>query len=312
MATLKPTTPLLTPRKELLKPASPLHPKNAPKTPISHPQRRWRFQPHTDTSEQRRHRFQITAHLAYRARLRLPDTAPKVGVGARLRHPWAAARLGRATGGRPTLQTSSNQRDSNRLTSTSVTNVVNLSQKTTIFSEKALRLTTFVTTGQKATQKTPWIDDVCNNTHQSTPKTQHTRPHRHEGRRKDRRARGGFETTRRTNHQHTQPTGVEGTGGTCRSAGGRRRGLAGLRDDAPSEARSADGERAGRRPRAHTAAGPSGARNTSGATNTATAATQTQTAPTTPPQNRYHCVHAHRVVPAPWSHRLRAPPGRTA
>ena len=192
MATLKPTTPLLTPRKELLKPASPLHPKNAPKTPISHPQRRWRFQPHTDTSEQRRHRFQITAHLAYRARLRLPDTAPKVGVGARLRHPWAAARLGRATGGRPTLQTSSNQRDSNRLTSTSVTNVVNLSQKTTIFSEKALRLTTFVTTGQKATQKTPWIDDVCNNTHQSTPKTQHTRPHRHEGRRKDRRARGGL------------------------------------------------------------------------------------------------------------------------
>ena len=63
-------------------------------------------------------------------------------------------------------------------------------------------------------------------------------------------------------------------------------GLAGLRADAPSEARSADGERAGRprggrrsgearsadgsragrRPPAHTAAGPSGTRNTSGAT----------------------------------------------
>ena len=51
---LKPTTPLLTPNKEALKPASPLlspnngplkptsplHPKTAPKTPISHPQRR--------------------------------------------------------------------------------------------------------------------------------------------------------------------------------------------------------------------------------------------------------------------------------
>ena len=36
-------------------------------------------------------------------------------------------------------------------------------------------------------------------------------------------------------------------------AGGRRQGLAGLRDDAPSEARGADGERAGRRPRAHQA-----------------------------------------------------------
>ena len=44
MATLKPTTPLLTPNTGPLKPASPPHPKNAPKTPISHPQRRWRFQ----------------------------------------------------------------------------------------------------------------------------------------------------------------------------------------------------------------------------------------------------------------------------
>ena len=35
-------------------------------------------------------------------------------------------------------------------------------------------------------------------------------------------------------------------------AWGRRQGLAGLRDDAPSEARGADGERAGRRPRAPT------------------------------------------------------------
>ena len=59
------------------------------------------------------------------------------------------------------------------------------------------------------------------------------------------------------------------------------RGLAGLRDDAPSEARSADGERAGRprgglrsvgatsnnkRTNRSRAAGPSGARNTRGAT----------------------------------------------
>ena len=49
-------------------------------------------------------------------------------------------------------------------------------------------------------------------------------------------------------------------------ARGRWRGLAGLRGDAPSEARSADGSRAGRRPPAHTAAGPDGARNTRGAT----------------------------------------------
>ena len=59
-------------------------------------------------------------------------------------------------------------------------------------------------------------------------------------------------------------TGAKGAGGICRGAGGRWQGLAGLRADAPSEARSADGSRAGRRPPAHTAAGPSGARNTRG------------------------------------------------
>ena len=50
------------------------------------------------------------------------------------------------------------------------------------------------------------------------------------------------------------PAGVKGAGGQCCGARGWRQGLAGLRDDAPSEARGADGERAGRRPRAHKAA----------------------------------------------------------
>ena len=80
---------------------------------------------------------------------------------------------------------------------------------------------------------------------------------------------GGLAWLRADALSHAQQhgaAGVEGAEGTCRSAGGRRRGLAGLRDDAPSEARGADGERAGRRPPAHTAAGPSGARNASGAT----------------------------------------------
>ena len=80
------------------------------------------------------------------------------------------------------------------------------------------------------------------------------------------RAWPGFEPTRQATRQRPGPTGVEGAGGICRGAGGRRRGLAGLRDDAPSEARSADGSRAGRRPPAHTAAGPSGTRNTRGYT----------------------------------------------
>ena len=116
-----------------------------------------------------------------------------------MRYPWPVAGPGRATRGRPTLQTSSNHHDLNRLTKTPVTNVVNPSPKTTIISEKALRLTTFVTTDQKSTQKTPWIDDVCNNTPPATL-------------------------------QRHSAAGVEGAGGTggpdC-GARGRRRSLAG-------------------------------------------------------------------------------------
>ena len=56
-------------------------------------------------------------------------------------------------------------------------------------------------------------------------------------------------------------TGVEGAGGTCRGAGGRRRGLAGLRDDAPSEARGADGSRAGRTRGGRRSGGATGNKN---------------------------------------------------
>ena len=56
--------------------------------------------------------------------------------------------------------------------------------------------------------------------------------------------------------QHRRYRGCGGSGGPGCGARGRWRGLAGLRDDAPSEARGADGSRAGRRPRAHTAARP--------------------------------------------------------
>ena len=58
---VKPPSPMLAPEQRALKPPSPLQPKNAPKTPISHPQRRCRFQSHTRTSEQRRWRFQLGA-----------------------------------------------------------------------------------------------------------------------------------------------------------------------------------------------------------------------------------------------------------
>ena len=63
IATLKPTTPLLTHNTGPLKPTTPLRPKNAPQSPISPPQRRWRFQSHAGTSEQRRQGFQLRLSL---------------------------------------------------------------------------------------------------------------------------------------------------------------------------------------------------------------------------------------------------------
>ena len=58
-ASMIPPSPMLAPEQQPLKPPSPLQPKNAPKTPISHPQRRCRFQMRIGMGEQRRWRFQM-------------------------------------------------------------------------------------------------------------------------------------------------------------------------------------------------------------------------------------------------------------
>ena len=128
-------------------------------------------------------------------------------------------------------------------------------------------------------------------TRQARP--QHTRPHWCEGRRRDLpRCRWAAAGPGRIARQRAKPdlstpgpTGVEGAGGICRGAGGRRRGLAGLRGDAPSHTSATrphwcEGRRRDRRARAgfearrrakrgclaSRAAGPSGARNTRGHT----------------------------------------------
>ena len=59
MATLKPPSPLRALEQQPLKPTTPMQPKNAPKIPISHPQRRCRFQLRLGRRPQRRCRFQI-------------------------------------------------------------------------------------------------------------------------------------------------------------------------------------------------------------------------------------------------------------
>ena len=170
-----PPPPMLAPEQHPLKPATPMQAKNAPKTPNSHPQRRCRFQLRLSRRPQRRCRFQTTGPHRHAGRRRDRKAMPQ--------SPWAAAGPGRATSGRPTLQTSSNWCILKPSLRTRVTNVVNLRPKTTIFRKNAVGLTTFVTSAGKSAQKAARIDDVCNN-------------------------------TRRTRQQRPGLTGVKGAGGS--------------------------------------------------------------------------------------------------
>ena len=72
---LKPPSPMLAPKQRPLKPPSPLQPKDAPKTPISHPQRRRRFQLGLGLREQRRRRFHAR-DLRCRLEVAGPGRAP--------------------------------------------------------------------------------------------------------------------------------------------------------------------------------------------------------------------------------------------
>jgi len=184
-----PPPPMLAPEQHPLKPATPMQAKNAPKTPNSHPQRRCRFQLRLSRRPQRRCRFQLRLSRRPQRRCRFQTTGPHRHAGrgrdrkAMPQSPWAAAGPGRATSGRPTLQTSSNWCILKPSLRTRVTNVVNLRPKTTIFRKNAVGLTTFVTSAGKSAQKAARIDDVCNN-------------------------------TRRTRQQRPGTTRVEGAGGT--------------------------------------------------------------------------------------------------
>ena len=59
-ASVKPPSPMLAPEQQPLKPTTPMQPKNAPKTPSSRLQRRWRFQSRLGRRPQRRCRFQTS------------------------------------------------------------------------------------------------------------------------------------------------------------------------------------------------------------------------------------------------------------
>ena len=203
--TLKPTTPMLAPEQQPLKPATPLQPKDAPKTPISHPQRRRRFQSRLGRHPQRRQGFQTTGPAGRQGQAAVPVGGGEAWPGDQ----WAA----------------------------DVTNVVKPTQFKSPREDLCYKRRQSKPKNHHFLRKSRWIDDVCNNTRRAT--RQHTKPHWRGGRRRD------------------LPRCRWAAAGPGCGTRGRWRGLAGLRDDAPSEARSADGERAGRRPRVHQAARPS-------------------------------------------------------
>ena len=74
---------MLAPEQRPLKPPSPLQPKNGPKTPISRPQRRWRFQLGLSLREQRRCRFhpRLALREQRRRRFQLPPSPARKGDG---------------------------------------------------------------------------------------------------------------------------------------------------------------------------------------------------------------------------------------
>ena len=146
-ASVKPPSPMLALEQQALKPATPLQPKNARKTPISRPQRRWRFQTSGPSG------------------LQDPDAIP-VGDGrAGPGDQWAADVT---TVVKPTLFKSPREDPCYKRRQSK--------PKNHHFQRKSPRIDDVCNNGAEIHTKTPWIDDVCNNTHQTTPKTKHTRP----------------------------------------------------------------------------------------------------------------------------------------
>ena len=130
-ASMKPPSPLLTPDQQPLKPTTPLQPKNARKTPISRPQRRWQFQLRLGRREQRRRRFQESGPPG----LQDPDAIPVASGGAWPGDQWAA----------------------------DVTNVVKPTRFKSPHEDPCYKRRQSKPKNHHFQRKSRWIDDVCNN-----------------------------------------------------------------------------------------------------------------------------------------------------
>ena len=100
VATLKTTTPMLTTEQQPLKPATPVYPITAPKTPVSRPQRRSRFQSHAGTHEQRQWRYQTTMLSVLHGQSAAPVGGGRARAGLEIDHSEPSSRVAISRAGR--------------------------------------------------------------------------------------------------------------------------------------------------------------------------------------------------------------------
>ena len=287
-ASVKPPSPMLAPEQHPLKPTTPMQPKNAPKTPISHPQRRWRFQSRLSRRPQRRCRFQLRLGrrpqrrcrfqlrlgLCPQRRQRFQTTTPPGLQGL------TAVPAGSVGSNRHTFAC-------NSFANASCFEVQSLKFRA-FHSETERRREGIACDIEYLSIGARYVVEMGGIEPPSLCGAEHHKCSSCGGRRRVQRARASCKTwglaavpvgggrawpNNKPTHRATSATWHHWCGGRRRDrrawlrrpwavagpgcgARGRRRGLAGLRDDAPSEARGADGSRAGRRPRAHKAARP--------------------------------------------------------
>ena len=228
--------------------------KNAPKTPNSHPQRRWRFQLRLGRRPQRRQRFQTTTPPGL-----LGLTGVPTGSVGSDRHTFAC----------------------NSFANASCFEVQSLKFRA-FHSETERRREGIACDIECLSIGAHYVVEMGGIEPLSLCGAEHHKCSSCGGCRRDRKARLRCPWAAAEPNQAIQsdpaplvrraPEGPEGTGepqnaGPGRGAGGRWQGQGGPRDRPLRAAGSRVAiSRAGRRPPAHTAAGPSGARNTSGAT----------------------------------------------